>query len=39
MCKSKSEDEKKKIYEEWEKSRFTGEYWEWDQRRSAAAKL
>lgn len=32
MCQSETEDEKKKIYEEWERTRFTGEYWEWDQR-------
>jgi dual specificity phosphatase 12 len=34
MCKTEDAREKKKIYEEWEKTRFTGEYWEWDQRRA-----
>jgi dual specificity phosphatase 12 len=33
MCNAASEEEKKRIYEEWEKTRFQGEYWEWDQRR------
>ena len=32
MCKAGSEEEKKAIYEEWEKTRFRGEYWEWDAR-------
>jgi dual specificity phosphatase 12 len=32
MCKSKSEEESKAIYEDWEKTRFKGEYWEWDKR-------
>jgi dual specificity phosphatase 12 len=27
-----NEREKKRIYEEWEKSRFTGEVWEWEAR-------
>mgnify|MGYP004502288915 CR=1 FL=1 len=31
MCKSKTE-ESQAIYEEWEKTRFRGEYWEWDKR-------
>ncbi|KAH3978295.1 hypothetical protein HBH98_081420 [Parastagonospora nodorum] len=39
MCQSETADEKKKIYEAWEKTRFTGEYWEWDQRRSLKANL
>jgi dual specificity phosphatase 12 len=34
MCKTKDEGKRKRIYEEWEKTRFTGEYWEWDQRRA-----
>ncbi|KAI8932282.1 hypothetical protein NX059_010479 [Plenodomus lindquistii] len=33
MCKVESREEKRRIYEEWEKTRFTGEYWEWDERR------
>lgn len=32
MCKSTSEEESKAIYDDWEKTRFTGEYWEWDRR-------
>jgi dual specificity phosphatase 12 len=39
MCKTGDEEEKRRIYEEWEKTRFTGEYWEWDQRRTAKARL
>lgn len=39
MCRSETADEKKQIYEAWEKTRFTGEYWEWDQRRSLKANL
>jgi len=39
MCKAGDENEKKKIYEEWEQTRFTGEYWEWDQRRHLKANL
>lgn len=33
MCGAGSEAEKKEIYEVWERGRFTGEYWEWDERR------
>lgn len=33
MCRAGSEEEKRRIYEEWGKTRFTGEYWEWDERR------
>ncbi|KAH9862747.1 hypothetical protein J1614_010840 [Plenodomus biglobosus] len=33
ICRAGSEEEKMRIYEEWEKTRFTGEYWEWDERR------
>lgn len=33
MCKSQTEDERRTIYDEWEKTRFKGEYWEWDKRR------
>lgn len=33
MCKVESKEEKRKIYEEWEKGRFVGEYWEWDLRK------
>jgi dual specificity phosphatase 12 len=39
MCKSQDETERRAIYQEWEKTRFTGEYWEWDQRRASKAKL
>jgi dual specificity phosphatase 12 len=39
MCETGDEEEKRKIYEEWEKTRFTGEYWEWDQRRTVKARL
>lgn len=39
MCKKDSAAERKKIYDEWEKTRFTGEYWEWDVRRSEKARL
>jgi dual specificity phosphatase 12 len=39
MCKTGDEEEKRRIYEEWETTRFTGEYWEWDQRRTAKARL
>ncbi|KZM24936.1 uncharacterized protein EKO05_0002701 [Ascochyta rabiei] len=31
MCKSKTDRESKIIYEDWEKTRFRGEFWEWDQ--------
>jgi len=27
-----AEVERKKIYDEWEKNRFTGEVWEWEKR-------
>ncbi|KAH8723761.1 protein-tyrosine phosphatase-like protein [Phaeosphaeriaceae sp. PMI808] len=39
MCKSSHASEKKIIYEQWEQTRFTGEYWEWDQRTHAREKL
>ncbi|KAJ4982899.1 Tyrosine-protein phosphatase yvh1 [Stagonosporopsis vannaccii] len=32
MCKSQTEDEGRTIYDTWEKTRFKGEYWEWDKR-------
>lgn len=32
MCMSKTREESKAIYETWEKTRFKGEYWEWDKR-------
>jgi dual specificity phosphatase 12 len=32
MCRSRTEDESRSIYEDWEKTRFKGEYWEWDKR-------
>ncbi|KAF1364236.1 phosphatases II [Lizonia empirigonia] len=32
MCKSKTEEESMAIYNDWEKTRFKGEYWEWDKR-------
>ncbi|OAL57347.1 phosphatases II [Pyrenochaeta sp. DS3sAY3a] len=38
MCNAGSEEEKRRIYEEWEKTRFQGEYWEWDQRRAQKLK-
>lgn len=39
MCRKGNAEERKKVYEEWERTRFTGEYWEWDQRRSEKARL
>lgn len=33
MCKTDSEVEKRAIYDDWERTRFKGEYWEWDLRR------
>jgi dual specificity phosphatase 12 len=39
MCKSGDEHVKKEMYEEWEKTRFTGEYWEWGERMSLKAKI
>lgn len=39
MCKAGSEEEKRRLYEEWEETRFRGEYWEWDERRKGRAKL
>ncbi|KAH7066321.1 protein-tyrosine phosphatase-like protein [Paraphoma chrysanthemicola] len=38
MCKTEDEAEKKRVYDEWEKTRFTGEYWEWDVRKAEKAK-
>ena len=32
MCRARTEDESRSIYEDWEKTRFKGEYWEWDKR-------
>jgi dual specificity phosphatase 12 len=32
MCTASGKQEKKNIYEEWEKNRFTGEVWEWEKR-------
>ncbi|OSS52456.1 hypothetical protein B5807_02245 [Epicoccum nigrum] len=32
MCRIRSEDESRATYEDWEKTRFKGEYWEWDKR-------
>ena len=32
MCRAQTEDESRAIYEDWEKTRFKGEYWEWDKR-------
>ncbi|EMD95557.1 hypothetical protein COCC4DRAFT_29269 [Bipolaris maydis ATCC 48331] len=32
MCRAGSEKEKKRIYERWEKDRFTGEVWDWEIR-------
>ncbi|KAF2993033.1 hypothetical protein E8E13_000197 [Curvularia kusanoi] len=32
MCRSKTEEESRAIYGGWEKTRFKGEYWEWDKR-------
>lgn len=39
MCKKENTEERKEVFEMWEKTRFTGEYWEWDQRRSEKARL
>lgn len=39
MCRSGDEVERKAIYDEWEKTRFTGEVWEWDQRKYVRASL
>jgi dual specificity phosphatase 12 len=39
MCARTGGDEKRKILQEWEKTRFTGEYWEWDQRKILRANL
>lgn len=40
MCKAESEAEQKAIYAEWERTRFTGESWEWEDRmREMKAKL
>jgi len=36
MCTCKGEADSRRIYEEWEKGRFRGEYWEWDERRGGA---
>lgn len=38
MCKARSEEEKRGIYEEWERMRFKGEYWEWADRVNEAKK-
>ncbi|KAF9690683.1 hypothetical protein EKO04_011527 [Ascochyta lentis] len=32
MCKSETDKERRAIYEDWERTRFKGEYWEWDKR-------
>jgi dual specificity phosphatase 12 len=32
MCGVSSEEEKRRVYEVWEKDRFTGEVWEWEAR-------
>ena len=32
MCRTDNEEEKKSIYERWEKDRFTGEVWDWEVR-------
>ncbi|PSN65178.1 tyrosine protein phosphatase 3 [Corynespora cassiicola Philippines] len=34
MLKSKDEGESNKIYKEWEKDRFTGEWWDWEKRKT-----
>lgn len=40
MCREKTEEGKRRVYEEWERCRFTGEVWEWEDRRTRAkAKL
>lgn len=39
MCNTESVQEKRRLYEEWEKDRFLGEYWEWDERRKNKSKL
>ncbi|KAF4556339.1 Dual specificity phosphatase-like protein 2 [Elsinoe fawcettii] len=32
MCKAKTDRERQATYNEWEATRFKGEYWEWDRR-------
>jgi dual specificity phosphatase 12 len=32
MCRAGSEEEKTRIYDSWEKDRFTGEVWDWETR-------
>jgi len=32
MCGVSGEEEKRNVYEAWEKDRFTGEVWEWEAR-------
>ncbi|XP_014562678.1 hypothetical protein COCVIDRAFT_83486 [Bipolaris victoriae FI3] len=32
MCRAGSAEEKRRIYERWEKDRFTGEVWDWETR-------
>jgi dual specificity phosphatase 12 len=39
MCRCGAGGEKRRVYEEWEKGRFTGEVWEWEERGKARAKL
>jgi dual specificity phosphatase 12 len=39
MCEADGEEEKGKIYEVWERDRFTGEVWEWETRAQEKAKL
>ncbi|KAE8833469.1 hypothetical protein PTNB73_05143 [Pyrenophora teres f. teres] len=39
MCGVDGHGDKKRIYEEWEKNRFTGEVWEWERRAKEVAKL
>jgi dual specificity phosphatase 12 len=41
MCRAEAENDgeaKRRIYEEWEKNRFTGEVWEWEKRQSGGEK-
>ncbi|KAJ4316665.1 hypothetical protein N0V94_005346 [Neodidymelliopsis sp. IMI 364377] len=39
MCGCGTEEEKRRVYEVWEKRRFTGEVWEWEGRGKARMKL
>lgn len=32
MCRVGDDEEKKAVYDKWERNRFTGEVWEWEKR-------